>query len=832
MLKHLNKENLTTLFNALRNEPISEIIQNGINKVKGISKPVIISSPPRFTGIQDFGKIKLKIETVKIDQNNQTTIIAWILSEHAIDSVNIDNLEKNKIKSVKIKLPRLDVQQTFPNHVNSLYSGLEIILVDAEKLERLEFSIVDDHGTQEVGFNLNDFKDLGSVNTKVYTNFVNPNPKYYKRKTKSNFIPHEDDTKLITYFLPQFHQIPENDEWWGAGFTEWTNVTKALPKFEYHYQPRLPGELGFYDLSETKTLHKQTALAKAYGIHGFCFHYYWFSGQKLLEKPIENFLSDKSIDFKFCINWANENWTRTWDGAASSVLMKQDYDLKNAPKFYEEVRPLLKDQRYICEDGKPMILIYRPLDVPNLSEWIAVWRKMAKEDGFPDLQIIGCQSIEYIEDEEKLGLDAMVQFPPHHMSTYNETLRKHGYNFSPHIHNNPNIIFNQSFRGTVLNYSDISTCSYNTESPSREIEAVFPGWDNTARKSNVGTPFVFSNPIKYGNWLNNCLGRAKNKANNYVFVNAWNEWAEGAYLEPDRHFGFSYLEETAVALAYHSKNPDNKIAFAPDQITKSADIAIIIHLYYIEMWDELKVYLNQIEEKFDLYISIIKEKAHFEETIKNDFADAQVFKLENQGRDVGPFLEIMGRIKYLDYKYIAKLHSKKSPHANNGSDWRKYSFDSLIGSNRAVQQAIKTLESNPDVGVVCGISNIFSFKKWGLGSNAQPMKNLSFTLGLEKEFDALLKYCKENEKNIDEDFEDNLVSFNENRAVLDEEYIFPAGTMFWFKPLALQGLFELGWGCLDFPSEEGQLDGTMAHAIERMIGLICKSNGFKLKNID
>ena len=218
--------------------------------------------------------------------------------------------------------------------------------------------------------------------------------------------------KSVAYYLPQFHQIPENDEWWGEGFTEWTNVKKAKPVYEGHYQPKIPYE--YYDLADPSVMHKQIAMAKQYGLFGFCFHYYWFGGKRLLEKPIENFLGDKSSDanFPFMLCWANENWTRRWDGKEEDVLISQKHSIGDHQKVTEDLFRYFQDERYIKIQGKPVIVIYRPAIIDEFEHLVKILRKSATENGFPGIHIVSTTSFNF-KNKQSFDIDAIAEFPPH-----------------------------------------------------------------------------------------------------------------------------------------------------------------------------------------------------------------------------------------------------------------------------------------------------------------------------------------------------------------------------------------------------------------------------------
>ena len=350
--------------------------------------------------------------------------------------------------------------------------------------------------------------------------------------------PQEHSVKAIAFYLPQFHPIPENDQWWGRGFTEWSNVSKAVPQFVDHYQPRLPGELGFYDLRLPDIQRAQVAMARNYGIYGFCFHYYWFNGKQLLERPLENYLHDDSLDLPFCISWANENWTRRWDGLDEDVLLEQRYSADQDLQLARSVASILRDPRYIRVAGKPLFLVYRPSLLPNASETVARWRRAFVDLGIGDV-FLACAQFD-AEDPRPFGFDAAVEFPPH----------KVGWNLP--LINDRLQIANQRYTGRVHEYAAMADAAQAIPAtPYPLFRGVTPSWDNEARKPGSGTTFHGSTPEKYAEWLA-VAGRYATshpvEGERFVFVNAWNEWAEGAYLEPDRRYGYAYLEATRAAL--------------------------------------------------------------------------------------------------------------------------------------------------------------------------------------------------------------------------------------------------------------------------------------------
>ncbi|WP_146227857.1 glycoside hydrolase family 99-like domain-containing protein [Rhodobacter viridis] len=345
--------------------------------------------------------------------------------------------------------------------------------------------------------------------------------------------------RLIAFYLPQFHPIPENDAWWGKGFTEWTNVGPAQPQFPGHYQPHEPvPELGQYDLLDTDVQRKQIALAKLYGIGGFCFYWYWFGGKRLLEKPVRNWLDTPDLDFPFCICWANENWSRRWDGLDQELLISQNHSPEDDLAFIAELAPYLRDPRYIRIDGKPLILLYRPSLMPNVVETSARWRDWCRQNGIGEIYLAYPQSFETV-DPAQYGFDAAVEFPPNNYSPDNLTSRVPG--------------LASDFGGIVYDWRSYVTRSRNYPMPDYKLyRSVCPSWDNTARRKNKGAIFANSNPADYRVWLENAVTRtladARTPDERVIFVNAWNEWAEGAHLEPDTKYGYAYLDASRAAL--------------------------------------------------------------------------------------------------------------------------------------------------------------------------------------------------------------------------------------------------------------------------------------------
>jgi lipopolysaccharide biosynthesis protein len=345
------------------------------------------------------------------------------------------------------------------------------------------------------------------------------------------------DVRLIAFYLPQFHPIPENDAWWGAGFTEWTSVRRAKPNFAGHHQPHVPTELGYYDLRDAATREAQAALARAHGIHGFCYYYYWFNGRRLLERPLAEVAASGAPEFPFCVCWANENWTRRWDGGNDEVLVAQDYSPENERALIADLLPLFRDPRYIRVGGRPLLLVYRANLLPEPRRATDAFRRGARAAGEAE-PYLAMVHVPGMPSPLDWGFDAGVEFPPH--STEVQPLTEHIEKLNP------------DFVGDVWDY--VSAAQYAIARPLPEFpffRGVMVGWDNTPRLQNNGHVFVNSHPENYRRWLAAMIAQTrqtKPAEQRIVFINAWNEWGEGCYLEPDAQFGRGYLEATRTAL--------------------------------------------------------------------------------------------------------------------------------------------------------------------------------------------------------------------------------------------------------------------------------------------
>ncbi len=354
--------------------------------------------------------------------------------------------------------------------------------------------------------------------------------------------------KIIAFYLPQYHEIEENNRWWGKGFTEWTNLRKARPLFNNHHQPRVPLNNNYYDLTQPEILKWQASLAHKYGLYGFCIYHYWFNGKLLLEKPAEILLKHTEIDINFCFSWANEPWTRTWSGKGNEVLMPQSYgDKTDWINHFNYLLPFFKDKRYIKVGNSPMFLIYKSRSIPVAKEMMKTWNELARQHGFDDIHFV--ETIrDGILDKRNLPFKAKVEFEP--ARTKNESSILYSMRFRRIFIKLINKLFNKQYPYyKVEHYRKYIDRSLKNISPIGTYGGVFVGWDNTPRRNIAGTIISEATKEEFKVFLQKKIEITQNiYKTDFLFINAWNEWCEGAYLEPDEKNQYIYLESIAEVI--------------------------------------------------------------------------------------------------------------------------------------------------------------------------------------------------------------------------------------------------------------------------------------------
>lgn len=346
----------------------------------------------------------------------------------------------------------------------------------------------------------------------------------------------------LAIYLPQFHPIPENDKAWGEGFTEWTNVKGAVPLFEGHYQPHIPHDsIGYYDLRDPEVLVKQATMAKEHGIYGFAFYHYWFNGKRLLNEPIDNMLELGKPDFPFCFIWANENWTKRWDGKDKEIIIKQDYSFDDDRLHIKFLcKKVFSDKRYITIDGKPVFIIYRTELFPEIRKTAQIWREEAKKFGYKDIYLVRVENFVSNINPIDIGFDAAMEFAPNSIDSIpNELLVS------------SNVYLN------ILDYSNTVINMINKKIDYKCFRTVFASWDNTPRRKINSIAFNNTHPITFEYFLKRTIDYTIKKFDSeerLLFINAWNEWGEGCHIEPDKLNGFKHLESCSKLLKDNTFN--------------------------------------------------------------------------------------------------------------------------------------------------------------------------------------------------------------------------------------------------------------------------------------
>ena len=663
---------------------------------------------------------------------------------------------------------------------------------------------------------------------------------------------------VVAFYLPQFYQTEYNNSWWGKGFTEWTNVSKAKPAFQAHYQPHLPADLGFYDLTAPGSIGRQVDLAKTYGIDAFCFYHYWFDGKRLLDKPLDLFIKEK-LDFPFMICWANENWTANWDGGKEQILVEQTYSEGFEERFIEDSARYLAHPNYIKDNGKPTLLIYRPEDMRSPKISIDRMRKVAKKIGLGDLNVLAVASFGTKKPAD-VGCDGLVEFPP--------------LNFKA-AHSSERLTPIRDWSGTVYDTRKAALISTSRPSPThRFYRGAMPSWDNTPRRADDSTVFINSSPELFKLWLTHHLISEAEEAKRrnqlgLVFVNAWNEWAEGAHLEPDRQNGTQWLEAVHEARLLFSESKITKVgirksigdqlvdfspspakeisilsplkadylreafklirrdpsgkelwlasqrffeslsrskealewqpasASLPEAVTTPPDwtkLTCHVHAFHADFLARITQAIDEFPKEVSWIITVPKGTRERTEQKVGKFENCRVLEVENAGRNFGALFAILNDVR--DGNFLLHVHSKKSKHMPKfrSEKWSTALFEGLLNRER-IDAALRIMQENEDVPLYYPTAEkVLSRTSYNWSNNANFAKSLIMKLGY---------------------------------SFVDARFPYPAGGMFMCSPWLLQQLRNLNLTLRDFPAEPIPVDGSIAHALERIVGYVPHYLGLK-----
>lgn len=580
----------------------------------------------------------------------------------------------------------------------------------------------------------------------------------------------------MAFYLPQFHPIPENDIWWGRGFTEWTNVTRARPLFTGHYQPRLPGELGFYDLRVIDNQRRQVELARLYGVDAFCFYAYWFGGRRLLEAPLHQYASRPELDLPFCICWANQNWTRRWDGSDSTVLMAQSHSPEDDIAFIEHYSRYLLDPLYLRIGGRPLLLVYRPEHLPDPPATAERWRTWLDEVHKTELFLAYVQGVDDVHPDT-FGFDGAVEFPP---------LRPRGRPLPREVTSELDPT-STDVRARVYDWRDLAADSLDYAPPGyRLFRGVCPSWDNTARRGSSASILWHSSPVEFQNWLLRALEETEGRLHGderLVFVNAWNEWAEGCYLEPDLRFGYAYLEAHRLATV--------RAGLRRIDPTEELQLGIALHVSSPDLLTEIQGRL-EAHPGIPVVVTAVPEHVPAIAASLDGATTVEVVSAERWGGASRAFLQVLPHLESVGCDVVLKLQTGASSDPDDGDVWRDV-MDALLAPE-TISQALTAFADDPSLGMV-GAPGDRRTTIAHLRGNAQRLRAFAHRIGIE---------------------------------TLRPDHSFFAGAMFYARIDALAPLRAIQVERSDYELGVGQSGAVLADGLAQWFPLSAEAAGFRV----
>ena len=599
-----------------------------------------------------------------------------------------------------------------------------------------------------------------------------------------DFSQYSTKIKVIAIYYPQFIYFNNNYIYNNKKINEWRNVVNAKPKFNKHKQPRNINwkirDLINKNFSKIEYIKFQIKLAKSHGIYAFAINYYWFSEKKLYDEPINLFLYNKEINFPFFLIWKNDKYTFNSNKKNESIIIEQNFSLYETFNFIKDIKKYLISKYYLKINKRPILGIYDPLIIPNLTIFISYLRKHAKKVGIGNLYILGTmnENLKYNQI-----FDANFEFPPKNINM-SELLKNENYYY---------------YQGLI--YKD-NIRNINNNDYSKYYKGVILEYDNSPEKMKNYLILNEYSPEKFYLLINKIINSNKlNNKNNFLFINGWNNWKEGTYLEPDDQFGFASINALSKALFNISFIKDN---YNLINLKINCKVAIQAHIFYEDLIVDIINKINNIPIKFDLFISTTS--IEIRNTIKNYIIrnskanKYEIILFDNKGRDVLPFLiQLKGKVK--QYKYLCHIHSKKSKiNPELGISWRNYLYNNLLGNERIVSEILSDFENNEKIGF------IFPDTFYGI---------INEKLILTKKNRRYMRYL--------------LRQLFPNYRIGDH-LDFPAGNMFWAKTNAIYQIFDITFN-KKFYKEKGQFNDTIMHGIERIWLYLVKLNGYYYKTI-
>lgn len=609
---------------------------------------------------------------------------------------------------------------------------------------------------------------------------------------------------MVAHFLPQFRELETNSEAWGQGFTEWSNALRGVPQFHGHKQPRIPLDGNLYTLDDPATLQFQVRTAKEHGIDAFAYYFYFFDDGPVLSEAPRQHLNDPLCDIGFSLTWANENWTRKWDGGDNEVLLRQSYPRDLAERLAHEVSSFFASEKYLLtEDGKPIFSIYRPADIPDTKVFLHRFRDEVRKASGADLYLNYFQAFGNYEHPQEHGFDGAAEFPPHPFPESDlKKLRQMGSYLS--LFSTPTEV-RKSFQGTFFSYPSYASLYSSSEPVDYEISrATMLEWDNSPRNPTSGHIWTDFSYTSFTSWLVHLLVRREEKIStaSTVYINAWNEWAEGTVLEARHDDGYAALESVSKAVRYSRDILASRQELERYSATPAKNDAVaVIHLHTFRPRKKWVTRLETIRAAGLDIVATTTTGSIAKQAMQTGLFD-EVFVVENRGRDVRPFIEILPHLRKKGFELALKIHSKESAHNGRyGLDWGRDLLDGYCDAS-SLKSCLETLRKNSNVGLMFSLDQLqrtSTTEAWI--HNQAPYQAVQEQIGILPD-----------------------------RSLRIPPSQFPAGTMFWARLDALRKLEEVPdwWFELEVGGQTS-LDGRVEHAIERMIIEIVHDSGAEIR---
>lgn len=592
--------------------------------------------------------------------------------------------------------------------------------------------------------------------------------------------------KLIAFYEPHFSAASQCSSPWQDS-SAWVWIARAVPQFVGHYQPHLPGDLGFYAPGAAEVIREQVRLARLYGVHGFCFHYYWSPAKTVANRSLQQYMASELHGMPFCICWANEESQSHADSSASDMSATLGASEHRDAAFIRDAEHVLLHPDYLRIGGRPLLIISRPALVPRLRELLQRWRDYFRESRHGELFLAMLQRDD--EDPREYGFDAAIEFPPYSLTGDLAPL------------NGRLQIVNPNYDGRVVDSGDILKRASSRQVPPYDLfRGIFPMWDNEARHPGAGYTVAHSTPAHYRRWLACALEYAREhpvQGERMVFVNAWNAWMDGAHLEPDSRHGYAYLQATREVLQRHAAQSAGFFRVSPSPMgaepAAPVRVCVVIHAFYPELLAEILALLDGWTLPYRIVVTTVQDRvAQVEAVLQGVEVPVEVVVVENHGRDILPFLRVAASLVDVGERLILKLHTKRSLHRTDGNAWRRDMLYKLADKTNA-ERIFRAFKDNGKVGLVAPDGHVLPMSaNWK--ANADRVRFLCDCMGIAS-------------------------------AELESE-AFAAGSMFYIRTEALRPLLDMRFDPSEFEGEAGQVDGTLAHAIERCFSIVARNSGF------